>query len=261
LSAVEIMKTKIVLAALASALAANANADTFSVAGASGPWQYVNGGLNTSFQYGVDDQLGPTVVSSIGGTAVGAGQQISVSYLSGTVNSASTGVFPNNSFVDANGIPSLPNPDASGPNEHGVCPSFYMGESVATPIYVAELVGTFANSLGQIVGNPFALGDGPSILSVPGGATRLQLGVNDNLYADNIGSWNLDVEFVPVPEPSTAAVLGFGALAAWVRLRKRQAFVRQTPWEREDGREFTGARIFRNEVTPGSRGLSESAPD
>ena len=215
------MKTKIILAALASVLAATANADTFNVGGASGPWQYVNGGLNTSFQYGVDDQSGPTVVSSIGGMAIGAGQRISVSYVSGTVNSASTGVSPNNSFVDANGIPSLPNPDASGPNEHGVCPSFYMGESVATPIYVAELVGSFANSSGQIVGNPFALGDGPSILSVPVGATQLQLGVNDNLYSDNIGSWNLDVEFAPAPEPSTAAVLGLGALGVWLRSRKR----------------------------------------
>src|SRR5688500_15040055 len=70
---------------------------------------------------------------------------------------------------------SHPNP-ASTPNVNGNCPSFYMGESVTSPKYLYQLVGTFADDSGAIVGTPFAVGNGPWNATVPFGATRLQLG-------------------------------------------------------------------------------------
>jgi hypothetical protein len=60
------------------------------------------------------------------------------------------------------------------------------------PIYEVELVGTFANN-GVIIGQPFAIGDGPATFVIPAGANQLLLGANDNAYSDNLGSWTLSV--------------------------------------------------------------------
>jgi hypothetical protein len=40
---------------------------------------------------------------------------------------------------------------------------------------------------------PFAIGDGPDSVTIPAGATRLQLGVNDDKFADNFDSWDIQV--------------------------------------------------------------------
>ena len=194
------------------------NADTFSVNGRSGPWQYVNGGINTAFQFGVNDHQAPTIISSLGGSLF-AGEQIQLTYQSGTVNPASTGFPPGNSFVNAGGVLAFPNPYLADPNNiNGKFPSAYMGESVGSPIYLAELVGTFANNAGQIVGSPFAIGNGPTTVVVPAGASRLQLGVNDNLFGDNVGSWTIDVTVVP--EPGVFSLLGLGAFVSFFAWRK-----------------------------------------
>ena len=54
----------------------------------------------------------------------------------------------------------------------------------STPIYLQEVVGTFTDGSGDIVGSPFAVGNGTTV-TVPGGALALQLGINDNYYYDN----------------------------------------------------------------------------
>src|SRR5438067_10418276 len=68
-----------------------------------------------------------------------------------------------------------------------------------------ELVGTFAND-GVIVGKPFPIGNGPTALTVPAGANQLLLGINDNRYSDNSGSFTvaLAVTAVSAVIPSTA---------------------------------------------------------
>ncbi len=188
----------------------SSRAATYTINAQSGPWQYVNGGLNTSYQFGINDHLPPTVIS------LSPGQQVVVAYASGLIDIASTGWPPANSYVDANGVLALPNPNLS-PHANGDTPSVYMGESAASPKYLGELVGTFANSTGQIVGTPFAIGDGPLTLLVPAAATRLQLGVNDNLFADNGGSWSIEVTVVP--EPGGLTLLCLGAIALVIRRR------------------------------------------
>ncbi len=59
-----------------------------------------------------------------------------------------------------------------------------------------ELLGTFADANGQIVGTPFAIGD-LGTFTVPSGATQLQLGVNDCGYAGNAGSLNIQITGIP----------------------------------------------------------------
>lgn len=201
----------VLLAFVLFAMSETAKSSSFVVDGESGPWLYVNGGLNSSFQYGVNDQIAPTVISTIGGIDLSAGQYITLAYQSGTV-SANPNAFP--SFFDANGDPSTTQ-DYSPQNPHGAFPAFYMASN--PPVYYSELVGAFADDQGQIAGSPFAVGDGPTILLVPTGATRLQLGVNDNLFGDNRGSWTITAEF-GVPEPSMNSLFGLG-LALFVMRR------------------------------------------
>jgi hypothetical protein len=188
------------LAILTGSLAARAKADFVNVDGKSGPWEY-NGGLNTSSQYGVGDQLPPTIVTSVAGINLVPEQTLELVYQSGTV-SGGVGL----PFFDARGDPSQPNPPPTG---NGRFPSFYMSSS--NPINYVELVGTFADNQGRIVGSPFAVGDGSTVLTVPSGAIQLQLGVNDNLFSDNSGSWVVRIS--SVPEPSTLFLLGIGSAA------------------------------------------------
>jgi hypothetical protein len=80
--------------------------------------------------------------------------------------------------------------------------------------YLNQLVGTFADATGAIIGTPFAIGLGRTV-SIPVGATQLQLGINDDIFVDNTGELNLAVsQSASVPEPSTIfglGVLGLGA--------------------------------------------------
>jgi hypothetical protein len=192
-----------------------------TVAGTDQPWNFTPGGLNTNFQYGINDGTGPLVLSAADGFSFAPGGSFTVTYVSGLV-SAGPGFYP---FVDANGDTQSVfnnNPGSSGK----VAPSFYM-DPATYPIYLVELVGTFANSSGAIVGTPFALGDGPTTITVPTGATQLQLGVNDDIYHDNAGSFTVDVSgpaFASVPEPTSMIPLGTSfvvAVAFYGRRRRR----------------------------------------
>jgi hypothetical protein len=55
------------------------------------------------------------------------------------------------------------------------------------------LMGTFADDSGVIVGTPFEVGNF-RILTVPAGATRLQLGMNDDHWSDNVGEFTVLIE-------------------------------------------------------------------
>jgi len=190
----------------------------FSVSGNSGPWLWVNGGLNTGFQYGVGDEIGPTSVSAADGFSFAQGGTLTVSYLSGLVSAGSS--FP---FVNAMGdtfiSPFDNNPGSSGK----VAPSFYFNPS-DYPAYLVELVGAFANSSGMIVGTPFNIGLGGSFV-IPAGASQLQLGVNDDIYGDNSGAFEVSVSgpasHGAAPEPATLLLLCGGLAGLGVRLKGR----------------------------------------
>jgi len=191
---------------------------TVTVNGSAGPWSWVNGGLNTDYQYATGDfgfnapLTPPTVVGAT------VGNSLTIKYLSGSVAFQLGGPG-----FDANGDTSVPlnNQIANG---YGPQPSCYMNPSTF-PIFVAELVGTFANNNGQIVGTPFAIGD-LGTFTVPTGATQLQLGANDNDYGDNSGSWNIQITTIAIPEPTTItlvlmSLVGFGFAVRRGRGRRR----------------------------------------
>jgi hypothetical protein len=139
---------------------------------------------------------------------------LTVQYVSGLVSIGPSYPWP---YVDANGDTATP---MDNNNWAGVAPSYWMNPATY-PIYASELVGTFANNSGQIVGTPFAIGNSGTFI-IPAGATRLQLGVNDIGYGDNAGSWTVQITGAAIPEPTSVtlvlmALAGLGLAANWKR--------------------------------------------
>jgi hypothetical protein len=155
-------------------LLAGSPTETVVVPGPAGPWDTA---LNPAFDYGVHDNAPPVVINSTNGFSFAPGSIITVTYLSGIVDghdaTGDTTNITNNSCCS-----------------NGKFPGFYVNPGV--PAYGGDLIGTFTNN-GVIVGQPFPIGDGPATLTVPAGATQLQLGINDNKFSDNQGSYTVIV--------------------------------------------------------------------
>ena len=203
------------LLVLSAGIASSQNTNvTVTVDGTSGPWSWVSGGLNSAYSYtpaGSGDPGSPgapTVISATNGFRFSVGDSLTIRYLSGLVSYGGNG----SPHVDSNGDTNFP---ANSTTYDGGYPSNYMSPY---PIYEAELVGTFATSSGQIVGTPFAIGD-LGTFTVPTGATSLQLGVDDNWFGDNSGSWAIQVTGAAVPEPTTTALVSFGLAALGLATR------------------------------------------
>jgi len=191
-----------------------------TVNGTDMPWNWVNLGLNTSDQFGINDGAGPVLISTANGFAFNSGDVLTLTYLSGTVSVGSS--FP---LTDAKGDTADAVNNGTGSTGKRF-PSFYMNPATY-PINLGELVGTFADGSGVIVGTPFTIGNGPDPVTIPAGATRLQLGVNDDKFADNVGFWDIQVsgpgQVSGVPEPSTAALCGFALIGLGFVAYRRQA--------------------------------------
>jgi len=68
-----------------------------------------------------------------------------------------------------------------------------------------ELIGSFADINGNIIGIPFVIGKGPISVTVPNIAAKIQLGFNDDVYSDNLGS--VTVEIIETCILDTAPIL------------------------------------------------------
>jgi hypothetical protein len=188
---------------------------TTTVVGTTGPWNA--GGdtyVNSAYEYDPfeSDFTAPVVISGANGFRFSVGDSLTISYMSGLVSVGPGSGWP---YVDANGDTSA---NASG---YVTPPSVYMKPALG-PYYISELVGTVAGSSGQIVGTPFAIGD-LGTFTVPAGATQLQLGVNDTLYRDNWGSWNIQITGpVTLPEPTTMALVLMSLVGFGFVVRRKQ---------------------------------------
>jgi len=197
---------------------AGAGTVTVTVGATTGPWDFVAGGLNTAYQYGVHDFTPPTILSAANGFDFTPGGTFTIQYVSGLTNPfGGTPVFDANGDTNYN---ASNNPGTSGK----FFPSLYINPA-EYPAYLNALMGTFADSSGSIVGTPFKVGD---LLSevVPIGATRLQLGVNDDIFSDNTGALVISVTGPSaVPEPSSMMLSATGTLVLlgyvlWHRRRR-----------------------------------------
>ncbi len=158
-----------------------AHAGTYTVAATAMPWVWKTGGLNSSYEYGLQDGSAPTVVplASLGAQP---GQGLMIRYVGGHIALGAGG-------PKADGL------GYAGQNDHGgngitgrKLPSAFMQPY---PINLGSLVGVFTDKNGGIVGAPFAIGNGAVRKQVPPGASQIQLGVNDDIYgAANAGTGN-----------------------------------------------------------------------
>jgi uncharacterized protein (TIGR03437 family) len=189
-----------------SAQFALAQSATVTVNANQGPWQQ---SLNPSFNYGDGTNATPTVISAANGISFASGGTVTISYVSGQVNVYPEGGFP---ATDANGNSADPTNNTVIAT-YGSYPSFYVNANTY-PVYASELVGTFANN-GVIVGTPFAIGDGPKSFTIPSGANQLLLGVDDNDYNDNVGSWQIKVSSAAVVQGQSTTVTVNGDQGPW----------------------------------------------
>jgi hypothetical protein len=129
----------------------------------------------------------PAVVSSASGFSFKPGATLTVKYLSGSVKLSPDGRY----FAPtASGCRGTPVNDGTG-NSGTKFPSAFF-DHPDYPAALGVLTGVFANGLGVIVGKPFPIRNSRSF-PVPAGATQLQLGINDDIYGDNSGSFTVTI--------------------------------------------------------------------
>lgn len=172
---------------------------TKTVLGTTGPWNWVAGGLNSAFQYGINNQTAPIVFSHADGFAFTPGSDITIQYIDGLV-SADSGVTQVNADGDTNSVSN----DGLGITGK-VAPSAYFS-SADYPANLMVLTGVFASNAGAIIGTPFKIALGRTVV-IPTGAARLQLGTNDDEFGDNTGSFQVKVTAAIAPEPLSIAFL------------------------------------------------------
>jgi hypothetical protein len=227
-------------AALAFAIPATA-AVTVSVDAQAMPWAWEAGGLNDAYQFGAQDGIAPVVVSfASAGITMGGTWAI---VATGGLTSAFGGV----PTADHNGYVASPFKDDDPGSSGNYFPSHYTpglwNSDPGAGVFLNALVWAFTDDNGQIVSTPDAMNvilfdDGTygfvfgKSSSVPAGATQIQFGLNDDIFADNTGALQVCVgsNFAaclggPVPEPHnwTLMIAGFALTGLAVR-RRRHGF-------------------------------------
>ena len=99
-------------------------------------------------------------------------------------------------------------------NAAGQIDVHFSGPKIGPPAGVGSLLGAFVDSSGQIIGAPFVVGYGCTLV-VPAGANHLQMGIADSYFADNAGFWDIriddDTTSTTLANPATVG----GTMAPW----------------------------------------------
>ncbi len=198
-----------------SAFTTQATSINIEVDSQSRPWDT---NINSSFNYGTGGSIDPTVVDGSNGFDFSVGANpFKISFVTGGVQGYRE--FP---IVDADGMDAdSPKPfltNGNPGNSGNFFPSKHMPGDWDT--YLMALVGTFANDAGEIQGTPFEIGRGPFTILAPLGATRLQLGINDDIFSDNTGLFLVNIEQSAVPIPA-AIWLFISGLVGLVSIRRK----------------------------------------
>jgi hypothetical protein len=151
-----------------------------AISGEAGPWIYTTG-INSAYNYGTTTfgDPPPSVTHIVPATLV-EGDLVTITYISGTVST--DGVNP---FFGPMGDPDY----SGGPAFGDKYPAYYMegGSSLGE----CALCGAFTDNSGLVI-LPFIIGYGRTI-QCPPGATKLQLGVNEDILNNDEGSFNVTV--------------------------------------------------------------------
>lgn len=147
-----------------------------SVPGNTMPWLTSS---NPSLNYGINDGRTPVILKH---TLI-AGQAITIT-ATGTVKPSDS-----RPYVGPDGQSGVLTGDTLG-SSGTYFPSHYVSPNGT--IQLAMLMGAFTDSFGVVV-QAVAIGAGPITLTVPAGATLLQLGINDDHFSDNLGSFSATV--------------------------------------------------------------------
>ncbi|MBL8555288.1 MAG: PEPxxWA-CTERM sorting domain-containing protein [Phenylobacterium sp.] len=231
------------LAALA--MCGTAQAADYSVVNVLGtdmPWLWDHDALNVGYQFGTQDGTGPSVFN-FADLGIGEGDSYGVLFVGGQV-----GVFGGPPDVTNKGYDYLSFKNDGLGSSGTVFPSYYMpgdyGMNDTAGVYLASLVGAFADAGGNVI-SPFSLGrvndDGSWLIgfssSLGAGITHVQFGINDDIFADNSGSFSVCIDRGDnacfdafygngggVPEPATWGLMIAGFGLAGTALRRRRAF-------------------------------------
>jgi len=175
---------------LGAAVALNAQSSiTVTVPSDAGPWN-VGGGLNAAYPYSFGGYGPPVVVSAASGLGFNPGDTLTFTYLDGLATvycEGGCGYWHNANgdfYTFSNGYGTAIDPAGMR------FPAYYINAGTA----LGGLVGVFADDTGALVGSPEWVGVGPTTLVIPSGATQFQLGINDDLYGDNAGSFTIRVD-------------------------------------------------------------------
>ncbi len=149
-----------------------------SVPGNTPPWLW-SSGFNAAYGFGgfglINGPPNPVILPGLL-----TGQQILVQALSGTVTDPGSGTWTaNGDLADMTG---------GGYGGYGYYPSHFAPAAAGK----IALIGAFTDGTGKIV-SVVNINLGPTTLTVPAGATQLQLGVNDNYLNDDTGAFLISV--------------------------------------------------------------------
>ncbi len=140
----------------------------------------------------IDDRTMFNAPLQAGVSGITAGAGISATPSTGNVTVSNTGVTSITNNASATGALQF---SGSGVSQSGTTFTFSGTSSNSGQCFlgIGGLVGAFTDGSGVIKGSPLCIGNGPATFTVPSGATQLLLGIDDDKFSDNTGSFTIGV--------------------------------------------------------------------